>query len=172
MSQWTHVAGLIRIDSVGATVITSGVIDKDHHIAEVVRTALGHTWKYDDSEEEADACSVPTGTEGSLQYVVQRNEGEEDSHGLSWGFVAIYGDLRNYESVEGIAEWFKGALEKLRKPAAEITVEAMNPFDKAMHLLGTFMIRDAVLSIDVEGRPRTILSWNDQQQAMTQLLVD
>lgn len=176
MSQWTHVAGLIRLDSVGATIIKRGVIDKDHYIVGAVKEALGHTWRYDDSPAESpaesDACSVPSGSVGSLQYVVERNEGEDEfTHGLSWGFVAIYGDLRNYESVERIADWFKGALEKLRNPPSEVPVEQMNPFDKAMYMLGTFLIRDAVLSIDVEGRPRTVLSWNGQQQAMTQLQV-
>lgn len=171
MSQWTHVAGLIRLDSIGAQIIKAGVIDKDHYIVMAAREALGHTWKYD-APSDLHACTVPEGSEGSLQYVVERNEGEyEDSHALSWGFVAIYGDLRDYDSADPIVEWFKSALEKLRNPASEVPVEQMNPFDKAMHMLRTFAIRDAVLSIDVEGLPRTVLSWNDQQQVMTQLQV-
>jgi hypothetical protein len=87
-------------------------------------------------------------------------EVEGDSNNLSWGYVAIYGDLRDYDSVQGIVDWFKNSLEKLRKPDNK-PIEQMTEYEKALFMLASFSIRDAVLSINVEGSPRTILAWKD-----------
>jgi hypothetical protein len=120
MSQWTHVSGLIRIDaipSVDGTTITK------------VENRFGKTCTYDDDSATWDACTVPSGSEGSLQYEVKVTG--EDS--LRWGIVSVWGDLRDYEDYTAIYEWVK----KSCKP---------------------FMIRSCMIKIDVEYKGTYIIT--------------
>lgn len=84
MSQWTHVCGCIRVDWIESL---SGSPVK------MLREHFGQTCNYDSPDEDWNACNVPCGSEGSLQYTIQRTGGENS---LAWGLVYLWGDLRDY----------------------------------------------------------------------------
>lgn len=167
MSQWTHVAGIIRLDSIGANTIRAPVEAKNNQIKASVTKALGNTCDYNSNEESWAQCSVPCGSEGSLQYSVHPNT-EKDDHNLSWGYVAIWGDLRNFDmnDVPIIEEWFQRSIELLKKPERVKELEEVTMQEKAEYMLSVFLIRDAVLSIDVEFKPKLLLSWDDKAKKL------
>ncbi|GAI80691.1 unnamed protein product, partial [marine sediment metagenome] len=89
MSQWTHVAGLVRLDGIG----------------------MMKGWTPEDEKRELEkvlaASSLPFGSEGPLQYQVQIIFPQNQ---LCRGHIALWGDLRDYGDVKEIREWFKGLL--------------------------------------------------------------
>lgn len=115
MSQWTHVAGCIRIDKLGGS---------DSEIIHELTEKLGRTCEFDSSHETWEACNVPRGSEGSLQYSIGVT-GEENSTDLDWGMVVIWGDLRDYDNVEEIFQWIKKACsgEIIRGCAVKVDIE-------------------------------------------------
>lgn len=113
MSVWTHVTGAIRLDGL------PNVHDK--FTIEKIREVLGNTCTFDSLYGEAKACNVPCGSEGSIQYHIH-----EYGTGLPWVVVTIWGDLRDYENVKEIEEWFLGVCRKwglVRQGIIEIEVE-------------------------------------------------
>jgi len=164
MSQWTHVAGLIRLDSM-ESVVKLPIKEKAGKMQEAIKKALGNTCDFESSLEETQACNVPQGSEGSLQYRVYRNS-DEDEHALSWGYIAIYGDLRDFgkEDESEIVDWFQKSLERLNKPEGNKEPEEMSNYEKAEYILSVFMIREAILAVRVEFSHRTLLIWNDEQK--------
>ncbi len=161
MSQWTHLAGLIRLDSMGANIVRLPVEEMNKRVKEAVAKALGNICDYDSSSETWDLCNVPQGSEGSLQYKVFANSDKED-HGLSWGYVAIWGDLRDFgtEDYPSVLDWFQKSLERLMLPEGFGSPEDMSQNDKALYAIASFGIRDAVLSVHAEGSPCKILLWD------------
>ena len=121
MSQWTHVSGLIRIDAIP---------EIDGTTAQKIINSFGNTCEYDDIPTVWDACTVPCGSEGSLDYSIKHTG---DNHSLAWGEVSIWGDLRDYEDYTAIYEWVKKACEP-------------------------FMIRSCVVKIDVEYKGTYIIT--------------
>ncbi len=166
MSQWTHVAGIIRLDSMGFAMVRLSDEVKLKQLNEAIKNALGNTYSYEDNPEAFGKCSVPTGSEGSLQYKVSRNT-DENEHALSWGFVSIWGDLRDFgaEDVQGVVDWFQQSLDRLIKPDGFGDPAEMTDREKADYMLSAFMIRDAVLSVSVEFiEGRTILLWDEEEK--------
>lgn len=117
MSTWTHVVGNIRVDDLPG--ITS-------HLRDIEKT-IGPMSLWG---AENDGCTLPQGSEGSLQYKII-----EYSKGLCWITIPIWGDLRDVDSHQAIEKWW----------------------DELMPKLG--LIRDAVLRIQVEGKYPIILTW-------------
>ena len=115
MSQWTHVAGCIRIDRFP----WGSNIEK---FKNDVKEAFGRTCSFEDSEEIWDLCDVPCGSEGSVQYEVVRT-GDDDS--VAWGLVYIWGDLRDYTNAQEIYKWIKVSCENfdIRQCAVEVKCE-------------------------------------------------
>ena len=94
MSIWTHVTGNIRIDGIpGLSKIGT---------VEALKAVLGNTCDFGDDEAVWEACTVPCGSEGSLQYEVI-----EYASGMPWVTVAVWGDLRNFDSIFEITKWFE-----------------------------------------------------------------
>lgn len=87
---------------------------------ETLRIKLGKIVRYEDEDYET---TLPCGSEGSIQYDIIVNPDKED---LAAYVVPIWGDLRSYSNVEEIKNWFNGVCDSIG------------------------MIRDAVISIDVE----------------------
>lgn len=117
MSTWTHVVGCIRVDGL----VTLGLADKSDILKKVGPMCTYENWN--------DESTLPMGSEGGLQY-----ELIEYGEGLCWLAIPIWGDLRDFDDVATIENWWKELLPKLG------------------------MVRDAVLHIHVEGRPTVILS--------------
>lgn len=97
MSQWTHVAGIIRIDSM------AGILSADT-IKLTLKALMGTPVTYEDLMGDDIETHVPMGSEGSLQYEIVKTR---DENGLPWGHVAVWGDLRDYTDVEAIKVWFQ-----------------------------------------------------------------
>lgn len=171
MSQWTHVAGIIRLDSLGATIVMGPTSIKRQKIEEAVAKAMGNTCDYESEPEEWEQCNVPRGSEGSLQYNVFPNS-DKDDHALSWGYAVIWGDLRDFgeEDVPGIQDWFQKSLERLQKPEGFNPLEEMGMDEKWDYMLHSFLIRQAVLSVRVEYGERTILLWDDDTRQVIKVL--
>lgn len=108
MSQWTHVAGTIRIDTI------------DHEgVREQINNVLGQTWKYGD-DVDPDIDYAPYGSEGSIQYIITENP---DESCIAAFVVTFYGDLRNYDNDEKIIAWFEKACNTFYIRQAVITID-------------------------------------------------
>lgn len=114
MSQWTHVAGAIRFDAIRL----DGLPEKTPN--------LGSMCSYDDPPEVWDKCTVPKGSEGSLQWKL---EADPDESNMAAYVVTIWGDLRDYDSSDKIIEWIQNHTAKQQ------------------------MVRQGVIEIRVEGKP-------------------
>lgn len=95
MSIWTHVAAIIRIDAIKG--FAGPQTKKD------IEDILGPMALWDGKDEDWDACSLPCGSEGSLQYQIWENE---DKCSASAYTVSVFGDLRDYNETGSIQKWF------------------------------------------------------------------
>lgn len=95
MSQWTHIAGLIRIDSLYGMAIMPDLTD------DVMRRALD---------------GAPQGSEGGPTIEIKRTR---EYNSLNWGHAAIAADLRDYgddpKDVPRIKDWFAAVLERMHQ---------------------------------------------------------
>ena len=108
MSQWTHVAATIRIDSI----FRNGVCNK-------IQDALGETLNWKD-EIDSDTYYMPYGSEGSLEYVITEHPDESSIAAFT---VTIYGDLRDYDDADAIIKWFEEVCNKFCIRQAVITID-------------------------------------------------
>lgn len=98
MSNWTHVNGSIRIESLP---------QNNDLILEDIEKCFGKIIEYEDLVHYGWYSKVPCGTEGSLKYDFIPNE-EENS--MNAGVLVIYGDLRDYTSQFNVVDWIKQAV--------------------------------------------------------------
>jgi len=114
MSNWSHVAGIIRVDDMGG-------ITKPDFDAIIGKECLwgspSEVWS--DAEKHPDKY-LPMGSEGSLHKTVWVNP---KSNHLDAYTVSIFGDLRDHDSATEIIEWFKEKCKLLWVRNAVITVE-------------------------------------------------
>ena len=116
MSNWTHVAGIIRVDDFRF----GNDITKDFDKIIGKECLWGSpTEVWDDAENNPDKY-LPMGSEGSLQKSIWINPDKDcmDSYTIS-----IFGDLRDHDNVKEIIDWFKEKCKKLWVRNAVITVE-------------------------------------------------
>jgi len=118
MSQWTHINAAIRFDGI------PGLGNAE--------PKLGNTCNYESEKDKWDACDVPCGSEGSLQYSVVIA-----GTGLVYKSVHIWGDLRDYDDVNEIREYLTRVVDGK-------------------------CIRSGVAHIDMEGQPPLILLCNEE----------
>lgn len=115
MSNWTHVAGIIRVDDLR----TAGKIPDFDKI-------IGKQCLFHDNEEVwNEVCEnpekfLPGGSEGTLQKVVWINP---DKSCMDAYTISIFGDLRDHDDPQEIVDWFKKKCSKLWVRNAVITVE-------------------------------------------------
>ena len=109
MSQWTHVAAVIRFDALRLP----GMPD--------MSPQLGTPARWDDGGS-FDKCDMPCGSEGSLDYAVWENP---HTNSISAYTVMIWGDLRDYQDVDEIAAYLDRITsgKMIRSGVAEIDVE-------------------------------------------------
>jgi hypothetical protein len=122
MSTWTKVVGAIRFDGIAAA--NSGTFAR-------LSKHLGKTCSYKSSNAEWDACTVPCGSEGSIQYQIVEcieNQNDSDSSYIGKYDVLITGNLRDFgiDEVSEIVDWWD-------KITTDVPAE--------------FSIRDAVLKV-------------------------
>lgn len=103
MSQWTHVAGCIRVDEI--------CLEPSDHLA--TTTKLKQKFR-----------NPPSGSEGPIHYHVVRT-GKD--HSLAWGLIYLWGDLRDFgdPEVPRIFKWLNKACSGLiiRSCIVKIDVE-------------------------------------------------
>lgn len=114
MSNWTHVAGVIRIDSIRCL----EQFDFEKHFGKACK------WKdpldvWNDADKNPEKY-LPMGSEGSLEMSTWTNS---DTGCLAAYTVSIFGDLRDHDSPDEIIEWFKQKCKGLIIRQATITVE-------------------------------------------------
>jgi hypothetical protein len=100
MSRWTHVAGVIRVDSI------PGVIP-DPEFSKIFKT-----FNYHNAETMRNSCNVPYGSEGSLQVSVYTNPA---TVGVPRFIVTIWGDLRDFGDDNDMVlmkKWWKKTLKQ------------------------------------------------------------
>lgn len=93
MSNWTHINGAIRLDSVDTG---NNFKKQEKEVAKI----LGPTWTFDDFTNTK-KCLLPSGEEGSLQYTIIHYEKTDFITRMS---ICFWGDLRDRELNETIAE--------------------------------------------------------------------
>ena len=115
MSNWTHVAGIIRIDALGDKFDADKLFGKEIHFDDPIdewRYALKHKHEY-----------MPMGTEGSLYKSVWVNP--RKSH-MDRYTVSVFGDLRDHDDADEIVEWFKNICNKLGYSVRNATITVRN----------------------------------------------
>ena len=106
MSNWTHVAGVVRVDDLRLT-------DNAPDFDKIFGKSFGYL-------EDIPSNPMPFGSEGSLQKHVWVNPDKEYAAAYT---VSIFGDLRSHDDPEEILEWFKTCLKDLIVRQAIITID-------------------------------------------------
>lgn len=131
MSIWTHVSGTIRLDSIRFNkedTLTKRDFDK------IFKVCTWHKWNKN--------CNMPLGSEGSIQYSLWTNP--DLSHVASYQ-LTFRGDLRSYDNIDEIIEWWKSLTQKFKE-------------------IGHLMIREGVLEAHVEFDDKpTIMGFMDDK---------
>ena len=129
MSNWTHVAGVIRVDSLrqlNEDVDFDKLIGKEfmpyrdilnNDSIDDITAKLNEA--YADLEADPSAY-LPMGSEGSLHKSVWTNP---EKSACAAYVVTIWGDLRDHYNANEIVKWFKGICNKFWIRQACITVE-------------------------------------------------
>lgn len=119
MSNWTHVAGIIRVDHLSIPGITH-VINFEKEIGRELR--FNDIWDGTEAYEEYKLnpqSFLPRGSEGSLRMSVWANP---DDLSLAAYTVSIFGDLKDHDDEDEIIEWFQVQCSKFSVRQAVITV--------------------------------------------------
>ena len=115
MSNWTHVAAIVRIDAFRESLNQIDFAEK-----------FGKTLHYSDPEDRwvmADKhpeMFLPLGSEGSLEMLVYENP---DLGCMAAYTISIFGDLRDHHNPDKIITWFKEKCSKFVVRNASIIVE-------------------------------------------------
>lgn len=92
---------------------------------------LGRIVGYEDEDYET---TLPCGSEGSIRYDIIENP---DESAMAAFAIPIYGDLRDYSNVDEIKKWFNDVCKSIG------------------------LVRDAVISIDVEYGAQEIVRYKE-----------
>lgn len=113
MSVWTHVAGIIRVDTI------RGLTPTPDFEKIFIKSLFG-----DDT-----ISNMPSGSEGSLDYRIIENP---DEASIAAYTVVIFGDLRDYgaDRTEDIKDWWEHVLSEfdmIRQAVLQICPEDGEP---------------------------------------------
>lgn len=106
MSNWTHVAGIIRVDHLR--------LDKDDELD--FDEIFGKECHYSDDYSVWDDWGknpniyMPGGSEGTLRKSIWKNP---DENCMAAYTVSVFGDLRDHYSADEIINWFKSICSDL-----------------------------------------------------------
>jgi len=114
MSQWTHVNASIRFDGI----LNTG-LPTEKELGKICR------WE-DEDTSHWDHPDLPCGSEGSIKYQIIKST----DYSMAAMVVVFYGDLRDYENVDEILEYFKRITQgkMIRSGILEIDVEFQSIF--------------------------------------------
>ena len=111
MSTWTHVAGCIRVDCLSFETTKEKRKKTAREVIKIVRE------------------NIPSGSEGPLYTDIHINP--YLSH-LAAFVVTIWGDLRDYDNIEEIENWFNSVCSQLWIRQAVLTIECENGQSKTI----------------------------------------
>lgn len=159
MSRWTHVAGVIRIDSLfGAGVI--GLTPEAKARFDLKNE--DEFWRKF-IEGRIEEYQPPSGSEGPLQWIIGMNpdiekEPERGEGSINRGYVTILGDLRDFgdaEDIQSVLDWLNTVF---RHP------EPGEP------MAGIFIIRQAVIQIEDElDENSCLVKYDEDKKAFVRL---
>jgi len=143
MSQWTHLAGTIRVD--GFTLDP----EQRANLAGTIRACVGPTCGFADQEESwsavEDAKMVPLGSEGSARWKWQPYERDSS---VMLGQINIWADLR------GVGEDPAATVEEMRLWVEKIC----SNLKKA-----SLSVRDAVLMVNIEYKGQWVVYLKEEE---------
>lgn len=119
MSQWTHVAGVVRIDDLPFLKAT----DWDGYFG---KQCLWNDDCWEDARNHPEDY-LPMGSEGSLRSQLWVNP---DTHQLAAYTIMIFGDLRDYDTPQEIIDWFKkkvADIPMVRQAVISVELEGSEP---------------------------------------------
>ena len=120
MSNWTHVAAIVRVDFIKWDEDTSE-LDFDEIVGkECLFEFDRETWN--DARSNPDKY-LPMGSEGSLHKSIWINP---DKNCLARYTISIFGDLRDHNSPQEIIDWFKKLCDKLGNSVRNAVITASN----------------------------------------------
>ena len=117
MSNWTHVAGVIRVDYIKWDEDTPE-LDFDKLLGKEC-----HDYESFVDADKRPELYLPMGSEGSLQKSVWINP---DDSNCSRYTVSIFGDLRDHDSCDEIIEWFESKCKSLSDRIRQATITVDN----------------------------------------------
>ena len=135
MSVWTHVAGVVRIDTIRCLNNVKPNFNKIFG-KECLWDSKNSIW---DDMNKKPSDYMPCGSEGSLRKIIWDNPNKNHASAYT---VTIFGDLRDYEDTEYIVRWFKNCLKKC---------EEYNCW-----------IRQATITVRTEGLESVTWTWKDK----------
>lgn len=115
MSNWTHVAGIVRVDCLHG-------LFKEPDFEQIFGKECAFespSEVWDDAEAHPEKY-LPMGSEGSLNMSIWTNPCEMDMAAYT---VSIFGDLRDHDNPQAIIDWFESCCSKVWVRNACITVE-------------------------------------------------
>ena len=117
MSNWTHVAGVVRIDDLRFD-------DETPDFDEMFGKELSYdSGDYDDYDKHPEQY-MPCGSEGTLEKSVWINP---KTNCLAAYTISIFGDFRDHDDTHSIVKWFSDKLNEISEDyiirQATITVE-------------------------------------------------
>ncbi len=121
MSIWTHVAAVIRVDCFRYP--NEDRFNFDNFVGKEIHFKDDEE-KWDYAEEHKDEF-MPFGSEGGLTKVIWENP---DKNAVPSYTITIFGDLRDYNELDEIIEWFKRVCDKFHIRQACIT--CTNGYDR------------------------------------------
>lgn len=114
MSNWTHVAAVIRIDAIR---LTNTKVNWDEIFGKECLWGSGRS-VWEDMYEHPEKY-LPHGSEGSLRKTIWTNP---DKSNLDSYTVTVFGDLRDHDNIDAIIDWFNKSCDKCMIRQACITV--------------------------------------------------
>lgn len=134
MSNWTHVAGIVRLNGYDFENFTEKEYDsfvqkywekypkREERVRALIYDTFGRPVGFHDDIKDIPKPHLPMGSEGSLNIIIKVRPEEY----MEMAIVMIYGDLRDHYSANEIIKWFKKVLSKWWVRQATITVENEN----------------------------------------------
>lgn len=138
MSNWIHVAGIIRID---------GYVNDETFDSIIGKECIWNSDKWDEYDEHPEDF-LPMGSEGTLQKSVWVNPNKSS---LASYTISIFGDLRDRENPDTIIEWFKNLCQKIEDSDKYDVEDEGNIF--------SCWIRQATIYVDAEWFGRKTYTW-------------
>ena len=119
MSIWTHVAAVIRVDC-----FKYGEDDESNEDRFNFDALVGKEIHFNDDKEKWEYARehkdefMPFGSEGGLTKLIWENPNKNT---LPTYTITIFGDLRDYDQLDEILEWFKKVCDRFHIRQACIT---------------------------------------------------